>query len=108
MKKLVPNLDHVLVQVHAPEERTKAGLYLPATYAENAKTYATGTVLAVGPGIWDSAGTRRTPPDYQEGDFVLFGKFAGMRISLDGQDLALLGQHEVFGKVIDLPDPPKD
>jgi co-chaperonin GroES (HSP10) len=108
VKKLMPNLDHVLVEVHPPEERTKSGLYLPQDAAANAKTYNTGTVIGVGPGVWDSLGTKRTPPDYQEGDFVLFGKFAGMRINLDGKDLCLLGNHELFGKLAEVPDFPKD
>src|ERR671939_485373 len=58
-----------------------------------------GKVLAVGDGKWDEDGEKRVPLDVQEGDEVLYSKYGGTEIKVDGEDLLVLRESDVLAKV---------
>ncbi len=87
-----PLHDRLLIERVAEQEQTAGDLYIPDT-AKDKPTR--GTVLAVGPGTRDEDGNR-VPLDVAPGDTVLFGKFAGTEIVLDGQERVILREDEVL------------
>ena len=78
--KLKPLGDRVIVEPLEQEEKTASGIILPETAKEKPQE---GTVLAVGPGRMDDEG-KRLPMDVKVGDVVLFPKYGGMEIKLEG------------------------
>lgn len=97
--RLQPNVNRLIVAVQAPEERTAAGLYLPQDAAQNAKTYSTGEVLAVAEGYYDRGGGIH-PMTQKVGDIVLFPKFGGLHIDLDGVKVAILEHQEILATLL--------
>lgn len=89
-------LDDRLVVVRSDAEETSAGgIILP----ENAKEKPQqGTVIAVGPGKLLDNGERATP-DIAEGDVVLFGKYGGTELTVEGQDVVILRENDILAKV---------
>ncbi len=79
--------DRVLVEPIEREEMTASGIYVPETAKEKPQE---GRVLAVGPGRWDDEGKRRLPMDVKVNDHVLFAKYAGTEIKLDGDKKYLI------------------
>ena len=78
------------------EETTASGLVLPDTAKEKPQK---GKVLAVGDGRWDDEGEKRIPLDVATGDTVLYSKYGGTEIKVDGEDLLVLRETDVLAKV---------
>ena len=90
--KVKPLADRVLIQPTAAEEVTASGIIIPDSAKEKPLK---GTVLAVG------NGTKDEPMILKEGDKVLYGKYAGTEITLDGDKVLIMRQNEVFAVVED-------
>ena len=90
-----PLHDRVLVKRVEAEEKTPGGIIIPDTAKEKP---VEGEVLAVGPGARDETGTVR-PLDVKVGDHVLFGKWAGTEVIIDGQDRLILKEADILGVV---------
>jgi chaperonin GroES len=83
----------VVVQSIDAEEKTKGGIIIPDTAKEKPQE---GKVLAVGPGGRDEAG-KLIPIDVKVGDRVLFGKWSGTEVKLDGEDLIIMKESDIMG-----------
>jgi chaperonin GroES len=94
--KLKPLGDRVVVQPVEEEETTASGIVLPDTAKEKPQK---GKVLATGDGKWDEDGEKRIPLDVSEGDEVLYSKYGGTEITVDGEDLLVLRESDVLAKV---------
>lgn len=88
-----PLHDRVLVKRVDVEEKTKSGIIIPDTAKEKPQE---GEVVAVGPGIRNENGTV-TPLDVKKGDRILFGKWSGTEIKLDGQDYLVMKESDIVG-----------
>jgi chaperonin GroES len=88
-----PLHDRVLLKRVEAEETTAGGIIIPDTAKEKP---AEGEVLAVGPGARDDSGTLH-PPEVKIGDRVLFGKWAGTEVLIDGADRVILKEAEILG-----------
>ncbi len=94
-KSLKPLQDKVIVQKLEPEEKTSGGILLPDSAKEKPQE---GKVIAVGPGIVDDKGQRK-PIDVKEGDHVLFAKYSGTDIKLDGEEYLILSERDILAIV---------
>lgn len=94
--KLRPLGDRVVVKPLEDEERTKGGIVLPDTAKEKPQR---GEVVAVGPGEWDQDGEKRLPLEVKVGDHVLYAKYAGAEIKIDGQEHLILRQGDILAIV---------
>ena len=94
--KLKPLGDRLIVKAVEEEETTASGIVLPDTAKEKPQK---GKVLAVGDGKWDEDGEKRIPLDVAEGDEVLYSKYGGTDIVVDGEDLLVLRESDVLAKV---------
>jgi chaperonin GroES len=94
---LKPLGDRLVVEPLEQEERTASGIVLPETAKEKPQK---GTVLAVGPGARDDKGQRITL-DAQVGDTVLFAKYGGTEIKVDGKKLLILKENDILAIVVD-------
>ena len=92
---LKPLHDRLIVRPAAPEEVTKGGIILPDTAKEKPQQ---GEVVAVGDGKHDEAG-KLVPMAVKAGDTVLYGKYSGTEISVDGEDLLIMRESDVFAVV---------
>lgn len=88
-----PLFDRILVKRNEEPTRTKGGLFLPETAKEKP---VEGTVLAVGQGRLSDDG-KVTPLSVAVGDRVVFGKYAGTEIKIDGEDRLILREDDVLG-----------
>jgi len=95
--KLKPLSDRLIVQAIEEEATTASGLVLPDTAKEKPQK---GKVIAVGDGKWDEDGEKRVPLDVAEGDEVLYSKYGGTEIKVDGDDLLVLRESDVLAKVV--------
>jgi chaperonin GroES len=87
--------DRIVVTRTEPEEKTAGGIFLP----ENAKEKPQqGKVLAVGPGKLLDNG-ERSKPDVAPGDVILFGKYSGTEITVDGAEVIILRESDILAKV---------
>ena len=93
--KVRPLQDRVIVRRVAEEEKTKGGIIIPDTAKEKP---AEGEVIAVGNGKYDEKGTLR-PLTVKKGDRVLFGKYTGNDIKIDGVDHLILREDDVLGVI---------
>ena len=93
--KFRPLHDRVVVQRVDAEEKTKGGIIIPDTAKEKPQE---GKIVAVGPGGRDEAG-KLTPLDVKAGDRVLFGKWSGTEIKLDGEDYLIMKESDIMGFV---------
>jgi chaperonin GroES len=91
--KFRPLHDRVVVRRIDAEEKTAGGIIIPDTAKEKPQQ---GEVLAVGPGARDDQG-RITPLDVKVGDTVLFGKWSGTEVKIDGQDLLIMKESDLMG-----------
>jgi chaperonin GroES len=91
--KVRPLQDRVLIRRVAEEEKTKGGIIIPDSAKEKP---AEGEVIAVGSGKYDDKGTLR-PLNVKKGDRVLFGKYSGNEIKLDGVDHLILREDDILG-----------
>jgi len=94
--KLKPLGDRLIVQAIEEEETTASGIVLPETAKEKPQK---GKVIAAGEGRWDDEGEKRIPLDVSEGDEVLYSKYGGTEIKVDGEDLLVLRESDVLAKV---------
>jgi chaperonin GroES len=93
---LKPLGDRLIVQAIEEEETTASGIVLPDTAKEKPQR---GKVLAVGEGKWDEDGEKRIPLDVGEGDEVLYSKYGGTEVQVEGEDLLVLRESDVLAKV---------
>ena len=93
--KLKPLGDRLIVRPVEEEKTTASGIVLPETAKEKPQK---GTVVAVGDGAIAEDGTRR-PLDVSEGDEVLYSKYGGTDITVEGEDLLVLRESDVLAKV---------
>jgi chaperonin GroES len=93
---LKPLGDRLIVRAIDEEETTASGLVLPDTAKEKPSK---GQVLAVGDGKINEDTGKRTPLDVVEGDEVLYSKYGGTEIKVDGEDLLVLRESDVLAKV---------
>jgi chaperonin GroES len=93
--KIKPLHDRVVVRRIDEEERTPGGVIIPDTAKEKPMQ---GEVLAVGPGARDEAG-KLVALDVKKGDRVLFGKWSGTEVKIDGQDLLIMKESDIMGVV---------
>jgi chaperonin GroES len=94
---LKPLGDRLIVKAIEEEETTSSGIVLPDTAKEKPQK---GKVVAVGDGAWDEDGEKRIPLDVAEGDEVLYSKYGGTEIKVDGDDLLVLRESDVLAKVV--------
>ena len=94
--KLKPLGDRVVVRPVDEEETTASGIVLPDTAKEKPQK---GKVLAAGDGKWDEDGEKRIPLDVSKGDVVLYSKYGGTEIKVDGEDLLVLRESDVLAVV---------
>ena len=91
--KFRPLHDRVVVKRVAEEEKTKGGIIIPDTAKEKPME---GEVVSVGPGARDEKGTL-VAPDVKAGDRILFGKWSGTEIKLDGDELLIMKESDIMG-----------
>ena len=96
--KFRPLHDRVVVKRIAAEEKSAGGIIIPDTAKEKPSQ---GEVVAVGPGGRDEAG-KLIPIDIKAGDRVLFGKWSGTEVKIDGQELLIMKEADIMG-IIDEP-----
>ena len=94
---LKPLGDRLIVKAIEEEETTASGIVLPDTAREKPQK---GKVVAVGDGAWDEDGEKRIPLDVAEGDEVLYSKYGGTEVQVDGDDLLVLRESDVLAKVV--------
>ncbi|MEQ1955145.1 co-chaperone GroES [Mesorhizobium sp. CN2-181] len=90
-----PLHDRILVRRIDADEKTAGGIIIPDTAKEKPQE---GEVIAVGPGARNEAGQLQ-PLDVKAGDRILFGKWSGTEIKLDGEDLIIMKESDVMGVI---------
>ena len=93
--KLRPLQDRVLIRRVEPEAKTAGGIFIPDTAQEKPME---GEVVATGPGVRSEDG-KLHPLDVKTGDRVLFGKWSGTEVKLDGEDLMIMKESDIMGVV---------
>ena len=88
--KIQPLADRVLIEPAPAEEKTAGGIYIPDTAKEKPQK---GTVVAVGPGKTDEPTTVKT------GDVVLYGKYSGTEINVEGSDYLMMRESDILAKI---------
>ena len=94
-RALKPLGDRVIVQKLEPEEKTAGGIVLPDSAREKPQE---GKVISVGPGQVDEKGQRK-PIDVKEGDHVLYAKYSGTEVKLDGVEYLILSERDILAIV---------
>jgi chaperonin GroES len=90
-----PLADRVAIRRVDEETTSKGGIIIPDTVREKPQE---GEVCSVGPGAWDEDG-KRVPLDVKVGDRVLFGKWSGSEVKIDGEDLLIMKESDILGIV---------
>jgi chaperonin GroES len=90
-----PLHDRVVVKRLESEEKTKGGIIIPDTAKEKPQE---GEIVAVGPGARDESGKLVTL-DVKAGDRILFGKWSGTEVKIDGQDLLIMKESDIMGVI---------
>jgi chaperonin GroES len=90
-----PLHDHVLLRRLEQEERTAGGVIIPDTAKEKPME---GEIIAVGPGTRDDKGALQ-PLDVKPGDRVLFGKWSGTEVKIDGEELLIMKESDIMGVI---------
>jgi chaperonin GroES len=93
--KFRPLHDRVVVKRVTADEKTAGGIIIPDTAQEKPSQ---GEVIAVGPGGRDESG-KLIPIDVNVGDTVLFGKWSGTEVKIDGQDLLIMKESDIMGVI---------
>ncbi len=91
--KFRPLHDRVLIEVLDSEEKTAGGIIIPDTAKEKPQE---GKVVAAGPGAKNDAG-KLTPMDVKVGDIVLFGKWSGTEVKIDGKEYSIMKESDIMG-----------
>ena len=95
MVKFRPLHDRVVVRRIDAEEKTSGGIIIPDTAKEKPME---GEIIAVGPGGRDESG-KLIPIDLKPGDRILFGKYSGQEIKLDGEEFLIMREEEILGVI---------
>jgi chaperonin GroES len=90
--KIRPLQDRILIKRVEEEEKTKGGIIIPDTAKEKPME---GLVVAVGPGAFDKDGKRREP-EVKKGDRILFSKYSGTDVKLDGEDHLIMREDDIL------------
>jgi chaperonin GroES len=93
--KFRPLHDRVVVRRLDSEEKTKGGIIIPDTAKEKPQE---GEIIAVGSGARDESG-KLVPLDVKKGDKILFGKWSGTEVKIDGQELLIMKESDVMGVI---------
>jgi chaperonin GroES len=93
--KFRPLHDRVVVRRIDAEEKTKGGIIIPDTAKEKPQE---GEIIAVGPGARDETG-KVQPLDVKPGNRVLFGKWSGTEVRIDGEDLLIMKESDIMGVI---------
>jgi chaperonin GroES len=96
MANITPLGDRVLVKPLEKESETSSGLLLPETAKEKPQE---GEVMAVGKGKYDEDGENRIPLDVEVGHRVIFAKYAGTEVKLDGEKMLIMKESDILGIV---------
>ena len=91
--KFRPLGDRVVVRRVKEEHKTSGGIIIPETAQEKPQE---GEIIAVGPGAIDDNG-KRVAPEVKAGDFVLFGKWSGSEVKIDGEELLIMKESDIMG-----------
>jgi chaperonin GroES len=91
--KLRPLQDRILVQRVEEEEKTKGGIIIPDTAKEKP---AEGKIISVGKGKLDENG-KRIAPEVKKGDRILFGKYSGTEVKIEGKEYLIMREEDVLG-----------
>ena len=95
MTKFRPLHDRVVVKRIEADQKTKGGIIIPDTAQEKPQE---GKVVAVGPGGRDESG-KLIPIDVKAGDRILFGKWSGTEIKIDGEELLIMKESDIMGVI---------
>jgi len=90
-----PLADRVVVQALDEAEQTRGGLYIPDTAKEKPQQ---GKVISVGPGKLSEQGERLSP-DVKKGDTVLYGKYSGTEVTVEGEDYLILRESDILAVI---------
>lgn len=93
LMKFRPLGDRVVVRRLAEDQKTRGGIIIPETAQEKPQE---GEVISVGPGAIDDSG-KRVAPEVKPGDMVLFGKWSGTEVTVDGQELLIMKESDIMG-----------
>jgi len=93
--KFRPLHDRVVIRRVEQEGKTTGGIFIPDTAQEKPME---GEIIAVGPGARDERGTV-VPLDVKKGDRILFGKWSGSEVKLDGEDLLIMKESDIMGVI---------
>jgi chaperonin GroES len=93
--KLRPLADRVVVKILESEEKTKGGIFLPDTAKEKPQQ---AKVIAVGPGKTLDDG-KKSPIDVKSGDTVLFAKYSGTEVKIDGEEFLVIAEKDILAVV---------
>ncbi len=104
MTSFRPLHDRVLVKRVKEEEKTKGGIIIPETAQEKPQE---GEVVAVGPGARDEDG-EYIKPDVKVGDRILFGKWSGTEVKVDGDELLIMKESDIMGVIEEKKSKKKD
>ena len=88
-----PLADRVVVEAAAAETKTASGIYIPETAQEKPQK---GTIVAVGPGKFADVSGALIPMTTQIGDSVLYGKYAGTEINIDGKEYLIMRESDIY------------
>jgi chaperonin GroES len=94
--KFRPLHDRVVIRRIEGEDKTKGGIIIPDTVKEKPQE---GEVVAVGPGARDENG-KLLPIDLKKGERVLFGKWSGTEVKIDGEDLLIMKETDIMGVIV--------
>jgi chaperonin GroES len=92
--KFRPLGDRVVVRRIKEDQKTAGGIIIPDTVAEKPQE---GEVISIGPGGIDEKTGKRTPLEVKVGDRVLFGKWSGSEVKLDGEELLIMKESDIMG-----------
>ena len=93
--KFRPLGDRVVVRRVQEEQKTSGGIIIPETAQEKPQE---GEIVSVGPGALDENG-KRVAPEVKAGDFVLFGKWSGTEVKIDGEELLIMKESDIMGVI---------
>ena len=93
--KFRPLGDRVVVRRVKEDQKTAGGIIIPDTVAEKPQE---GEVISVGPGALDEQG-KRVVPEVKTGDRVLFGKWSGTEVKVDGEELLIMKESDIMGVI---------
>ena len=94
--KFRPLGDRVVVRRIKEDQKTPGGIIIPDTAQEKPQE---GEIVSVGPGAIDEKTGKRTPLEVKVGDLVLFGKWSGTEVRLDGEELLIMKESDVMGVI---------